>query len=384
MGISGRWGLARRCSFVFLGLLGIFFDAPSIAQIPDPIRYFEGVPQEGSFRLTRARVLAVDYELLKRDFGLAALGDEQINEWLISNTARIARGQLKKYNRVNTPIDVVPERPMPAYRPFGYGRCLVVPVDDQGQTGLIEVKGAGAASPRQAPHRNGLMTLGEVIREYLYEHLVRDLLKDAGAKMTTVGTYAVIDAGFDVLHADGSSSRAGLLLRQAHARPTPSITTNDYSRKVEAILNRYGVHVDRNLQFAHDGSLVDFGHYSVSRELIADSPISNKTVPWAQWGIEDSVHLPNESWAQSRLDRPWMWSHTLADEISKGRAGPADVQNHLRNMLEPARARWSLTSTIDGAGVAGRSNFSTFKGARATATGTEPITCTRAAERMLN
>jgi hypothetical protein len=62
------------------------------------------------------------------------------------------------------------------------------------------------------------MTTFEALREFFVEKKIEQILLDARSKFKTVGTYAVFDYGFSVIHADGSKSPAGAVLRQAHTR----------------------------------------------------------------------------------------------------------------------------------------------------------------------
>jgi hypothetical protein len=197
----------------------------SLSQTVDPKRNIGEVhsnsPAEQMKQLTNARVVMADYDLIRKDFPqVANLSNPEIDGWLISETGYVSIPQANQ-TATNTETPLTGEEKK-AYRPPRYNRANVFdvsnPANNAEQIGIIDVKGAGSLNPRQADHGNGVATLGEVIREFLYERLVREVTHDAELPNKVVGSYAVIDPGFDVVHADGSASPAGYYLRQGHDR----------------------------------------------------------------------------------------------------------------------------------------------------------------------
>lgn len=405
-------------------------------------------------RLQAAKIVYVDYELVRRDFPeVAQLDNPQIDQWLLDNTAFMARSQIEQ-DTVNTHIPVSPESRI-AYRPEDYGRALVfaaesptemnsvqpiikefladlsqvvdsgvlirwdekkshlyaqldkIKMQDQNFynkatlvlnklsevssnmlsseqersfsvgfselekmsrtfIGLIDAKGVGAINPRPADHGDGLMTLGEAIREFTYEKMVNRLFIHEGSGLKTVGTYAVIDAGFAVKHPNQSTSQAGIILRQAHARaPGRSSTlSEEQTLRVEKVLRQYGLtsagayrqkydYDLLNVQGTTNGAVIDFGgflsiddfkkrdaiHFFGRDVLYSDSDPQRVVV-------DETIRLPLAQWGSSlsgvddpKMDNLWIWSHELAQALASGRASRDDAYQHLRNMWGPAFER---------------------------------------------
>lgn len=316
-------------------------------RVIEPERYIRAVHSRSKFekvvRLKNARIVIADYELIKRDFPqIKDLSNGEIDNWILNQVAFVSLPQSEQ-TVVNTKIPIKNEFTMAA-RPPDYGRALVFamgdPQDNESKIGLIDVKGAGALNPGQADHSNGVATLGECIREYLYENLVRDVLDDADLPNKTVGSYAVIDAGFGVVHKDGSTSAAGLYLRQAHHRVTnPGAWLSVESRQfLQLIFHEYGIDPNRNIQGTTNGDIFDFGHYVVKDDLNEINP--TKQIPFKLWGYDKSIKSdPSDRWFYSKRDYPWQWSHELAESFATGRANRQDVLNHFQNLINPVREK---------------------------------------------
>lgn len=194
----------------------------------EPIRFIKAVdpyaPIEEVVQLEKARVVYADYNLLRHDFPkLKVLTNQEIDRWLLNQVGFISSPHTKE-NEVNRVLSIADQKRQ-AYRPQGYNRALVYraysPHNTKEKIGLLDVKGTGLAPdmiPSRAPYGNGLMTLGEAIREYLYEKMINMILRHHGASITTVGSYAVIDPGFKLIHENSLESPAGLYVRQAHTR----------------------------------------------------------------------------------------------------------------------------------------------------------------------
>lgn len=309
-------------------------------------------------KLTKAKIVLVDYDLVRKDFPeLTALSNDQIDRWLLDQVAYISMPQSLHHQStgpVNTAIEASTIR-RAAYRPPRYGRALIYeakdPVSDQ-VMGILDVKGAGSLSPGQVDHGNGVATLGESIREFLYENLMRRVLKDANQEYKTVGSYAVIDAGFDVIHADGSTSPAGLYVRQAHTRAYVGSEWLPDNRRMslQRILHAYAIDPNTNIQGTVDHKgIYDFGHYVVKDNLSNINPA--KSVPFSMWGYDKNIIQNNRSdrWFYSKHDYPWQWSHELADGWRKGSANRDDVWRHFVNMLAPVEQK--LNTGIGGQGT---------------------------------
>lgn len=268
--------------FLFIGALTHFFATNSFALVPlvDPdhlSRPDRNTPQDQFIRVRTARVVVADYALIEKDFPeVKGFDHHAIDAWLLSYAGFIAISQATQ-TEVNTQI-LTEGDPLMAFRPGLYGRGAVFPT----QQGLIDAKGTGAEEPKQRHHGNGLATTGEALREYIMEKAVSAILEDV--RIDTVKCYGVLDYGFDVIHADGTRSEAGSVLRQAHARGKP--ITNGQTEKamsIEKMLRSFGLtscEVGRgydapNLQATDEDALVDFGSYVVHR--IFERPVLNES-----------------------------------------------------------------------------------------------------------
>lgn len=245
----------------------------------DPTKLWEATT-ENVVKITTARVTLADYDLIRRDFPeVSAFSNQAIDDWLIRNTAFVSKQQAAQQS-VNTPISTSAEERM-AYRPREYARAHVFAIDTGG---LIDAKGTGSLNPSGGSHNNGLATLGDMIREYAYEKLINAIFQRHGG-FETVGSYAVIDYGFEIKHPDGGTSRAGTVLRQAHTRYHGSNVAQKHGqaamlphhkqREVELFLRRFGISstmkyygVDRiNLQGSESMAVIDFGAFLVNQSF---------------------------------------------------------------------------------------------------------------------
>lgn len=360
--IRGRWLLA---------LLALMLPLSAWA-IDPPLRrtFWLPNPRKETFKQVRgAKVVFADYDLLKHDFPvLRDRTNEQIDQWLLQRAAVISIPQAAQ-SAVNTPIATT-DATVTGYRPWQYGRAAVLPVEG----GLLDVKGTGALAPSSDGHGTGLMTVGEAIREYAYERLVRKILAHAHASISTVRTYAVIDGGFDQVFEDGNRAPAGMLVRQAHTRNQESkpifkgqasMFGPRNSWLVERMLRPYGItscgsnrdHIKDldlvNIQGTGDyKGIVDFGHFIAERHfdkpavhvqemltlaapdkrpaMFGDFPQPDPKlqVPWEIWGY-------GKGKADPKYDNPWIWAHELAQSFRNGTATRADAAKYLGTMLDP-------------------------------------------------
>ena len=222
--------------------------------------------------LRDATLAWLDEDLLSRDFpGLRTAGREP-GAWLISRTAFLSEPQAGQ-SEVNTPV-VTTARRATAWRPRAYGRAAVLPVEG----GLIDVKGIGVAPgavPGPTLHSNGLLVLGEALREVIVERLLRAVFRHAGLEIGTVGNYAVLTLGFAVRHGDRQMP-AGLLLRQAHRRPVYRFGFKEQGSReaemeieIELLLRRYG------LTSAGEGTTIEVArHGDGVRVIYGGTPVA--------------------------------------------------------------------------------------------------------------
>lgn len=341
-------------------------------------------------RVKGARVVLADYNLIAKDFpDLRKEPNEDEARWharvdqmIIQQTAFILSEQTAP-NDVNDKI-TTDDRKKTAFRPKGYNRAHVLPVPG----GFVDIKGVGTFEPSQHSHSNGLASLGEMIREFVYEKLVTLIFEFENRGMRTVGNYAVVDFGFDMIHADGSRSRAGYVIRQAHVRSTNDNSRLNTSRawEVEKVLRTYGIASSGdtvgvraraqakgisvpfegtfdylNIQGTNNSKvseIIDFGSYIALPKFDVKILDADKThqlgditflmfpdntkfvqpnealrVPLEQWG-DFGTHDP-------KMDKPFVWSHELVEAWVQGRADRQAFEQHIRNLLEPFKYKLS-------------------------------------------
>jgi hypothetical protein len=318
-------------------------------------------------RVTSARVLAADYDLIRRDFPTTRQLDQSgIDRWLLRHTGFIARTQIERGAPVQTPIRtngrVVTGK---AVRPTTYGRALVFQVPG----GLIDGKGFGARTPAQRDHSNGLAELGEVIREFAFHQAMDTVLRHADVGLGTVGAYAVIDWGFDVVGANGLRSPAGAILRQAHNRHRDGLTDDAKELEIEQLLRRYGItsagaHREKykydliNIQMDRSMTrLVDFGAFRVFDRFPARDVrgwIGRRTLVSANdqrfLQPDPSIALPPDDWAvvetTFHTDAVGRRAQELAEGLRAGTVGRGEIERFLgglrrsvTNKLPPRRAK---------------------------------------------
>ena len=337
------------------------------AKVARPVQKVEALvdakPEEVA-RVKTARIILADYALIRTDFEDARqMSDKEINKWLIEKTAYVSRSQASQV-QVNSKIEILQDSMgvdvmTTAYRPQLYGRALVFKA---GQ-GLIDVKGVGSLSkPQLSSHKTGLASLGEMIREFIFQKKVQRVLEHSGSGYQTVESYAVIDWGFDARELNGEHLRAGAILRQAHVRPRLEFGAGNHfasgfeSKIIEQLLRNYGItstgdgasetQEKVNIQVSAKGELVDFGAYLVkghfgkrtvhysSGEILSDPQLSPSSQP------DVRVSLPLSMWGSTetgienpRYDNLWVWSHKLAEDLKHGVAQPEHVQLHFDNFM---------------------------------------------------
>jgi hypothetical protein len=349
--------------------------AQAMTPIRDPKKLWE--PEQAEvYRVKTARVMLADYQLLRRDFPeIASYSDKKIDEWLIRNAANISPEQAAQ-EVTNTHIET-DGKLHKAFRPREYRRAHVF-VADTG--GLIDAKGTGSIDPHQGNERNGLAALADTFREYLFEKLTSRIFKFEG-RFDTVATYGVIDLGFDIKWSNGSVSRAGIVLRQAHARfhegkigdrtrEDPVVLPTEHQLDVELTLRKYGltaainVHpglysVTRNgdqlnLQGAQDGSIVDYGGFRAHNNFdlplyatynsegganVSDADILLESNDRRYVQPDPALKVPFHIWGNtathSGLDNPYVWSEELSNAIREGRADRSSAEQHFKNLIGP-------------------------------------------------
>jgi len=372
-------------NFCFLSL---FILPPSLClgSIDNPARFvyqLQDPEPEVTVKVDAAKVMIADYDLIRKDFpSTKKMNEEQINEWLLKNFAYISKSQTPP-NTVNTPIPTTPSLQRIGYRPKSYGRALVF--TDLLNQGLVDIKGSGSKHPTQKSHQNGLLTTGEGLREFIYEKLVQKILNHyhqhhpSTKKRHTIGTYAVIDWNFDVIHFDGRQSAAGAVLRQGHDRfGNPNSDNYNFlppeeMREIEHILRRYGVTSAgvggiphgfeiADLQGSKNCDVVDFGTFLVKPEFLADltflsDPLFEFEVKYPSQHFQQphpQLSIPTEIWGHAggpdlhpRSDIPRVYANQATIAFRRGEITRELLERQIQSLFfEPVEQKWGRdTST---------------------------------------
>ena len=305
--------------------------------------------------LKNAKVVIANYQLIRNDFkNLLNLKNNEIDQWLIKNFAFIAKTQKDAAIQVNSPIETMEdddEKAIIGYRPWSHGRAILMPAE--GVDFLVDVKGIGAKNPKNEDHANGLVSLGEAIREFTWEQGINIILKDfLNLDHTVVGTYAIIDPGFYICWDDPGQckdkSRAALYIRQSHSRHISFKSgergtgwlTHNQRYVLARLMGLFGVDtgIPNNIQGTTDADLFDFGHYIVAENKViaiaggfeVEVKVNpDLALPFKNWGYEKEALLKRNDlqntgaelrllrWVISRYDNPWNWAHDTADYFVK-------------------------------------------------------------------
>jgi len=370
--------LRSRVVSAFIALMvaaSLCWGAFARAQTLTPIR---GIDETGvssqltpMTRVTSARILIADYGLIQQDFPITrGWSQEKIDAWILENTGYLAQTQIENGSGVNSPVPT-DGRTRQAHRPEGYGRGIVYEIRaESGQSvGLMDAKGTGAIRPAQKSHSSGLMSTGEGLREFFYEKYISGVLEHSRSDWATVGTYAVVDWGFDELHPDGSKVPAGSVLRQAHRRvegnPGFQYLPAKDARSLELNLREFGLTSTgdsvvthgvpaTNLQGTPDRKLVDFGQIIALPEFPPAPGVGNygetALTILIQPGDADFVAAPRENmrgvsreWGpregqkpDPKFDRISGEMHDLAQGVRDGRLSRRDVVQAYRQKVEGA------------------------------------------------
>lgn len=378
------WSRLPKALILFM-ILGSIVLNPS-AQAFQPLRNISEVRNaepEDVLHVATAKVVFADYALIRKDFPeVRRYTNNKIDAWLIRNAAIISKAQAAQ-QVVNTEIKTT-GRVSKATRPPEYKRAHVKEVDTGG---LFDIKGTGSVDPSTKFGRNGLATLGEMIREYLYSNLVSRIFGKTG-RFDNVKCYAVLDLGFNVKLDDGTETPAGVVIRQVANRhgetsvgtdrefEDPAVLPREHQLEVELTLRQFGVtsaihlfpgmynlkfEVDQmNLQGTEDGSVIDYGSFRVRSHF--DRPIyytydihGNANITEADVAVPvDSPHfiqpnpalaIPTQMWgnwaAHGEQDNPDVWSRHFADAWRQGRVTRREAEQHFRNFMKPVDEKLS-------------------------------------------
>ncbi len=321
-------------------------------------------PSEMALRLKNVKALKFDIPLVKRDFPfMKNWSTEKIFNWFEKMAGLVSSAQAQQ-EVVNTRIETTGEK-VKVFRPPGYGRAIVVEFTEGDYQGAFEVKMSGVAPdrfPTHGPHGNGLGTLGEVIREDQFENAERAAIaqtakskihKDDSKKMSLGGTvagYGVMYAGYDVKHADGNTSPAGIYVRQAHKR----MSYNDDVRaawlpsevKTEMLkqISKAGFYTgwESNIQGLVKNNKVyvfDFGHWIAWQGFVPEANVwvdPKVAVDFSLWGwsSDKGPSRNHDQWRTSKLDNVWNWAHDSAKSIHHP-DGQKWLTSHYDNMVSP-------------------------------------------------
>jgi hypothetical protein len=339
--------------------------APTEFALP-PERRIEGIYQgavsEMAAELAHVKALKIDIPLAVRDFPfMKDWSPERIYRWFEKMAGLVSIEQTKQ-EVVNTRIETTGKL-RKVYRPPGYGRAVIVQFEVDGKSYAFEVKMSGVGPgqvPSQRAHGNGLGTLGEVTREDFFENAERAAIshfvtnaKDRAKVATLGGTvagYGFLYAGYDVRHSDGSTSPAGIYIRQAHKRLSYSDDVRaawlplEMKQTILEQISSYGFYTgwESNIQgLIKNGKVYvfDFGHWIGWQGEVKEANVwanVNHAINFNLWGwhSDNGPRRDQDQWRTSKLDNVWNWSHETAKSVM-GPDGQKNFIAHYRNMVEP-------------------------------------------------
>ena len=231
------------------------------------------------------KLVCIDYARLQKDFPqlrrenllnanpfLTDLDDndwEQVLRLIIDHYVLQAAALMSQENCdstvANTAVDITDIQKR-VYRPPRYGRAFVsglqeIEMEIPGQRkmikvaagGAVDLKGVGMPEGRQpviGDCTDGLLSLRGGLEEYLYEHIIDIVLRDAEADFGTLPYYAIVDPGIQAITGDGLLP-ACIVVRGAHLRDTFSDLPayhgqNHYLMfEIEMLLRSYGIYSGR-------------------------------------------------------------------------------------------------------------------------------------------
>ena len=315
---------------------------------------------ETAVRVAMARIVIADYPLIRKDFPqIKNCSSAEIDQFLLDQCAFISEAQTKQ-TQVNTKIQTTPEKKQ-VFRARDSGRGFCIPVGQK----FIDAKGVGARAPQKRDHQNGLATLGEVLREFLFQKMVEEILFHSRTGYKTVESYAVIHFDFRVKE-HKFSGPAGALLRKFHTPSSrPGTLMDKYkTMEIERVLRTYGVtsagayrnkfaYDKMNIQETLDHRIKDFGAFLVVDKLtrpvnfyheapvmIFDPKDANFPQPLKR------LQIPNKVWGLSvdglgtvRQDWPWVKSAEIAESFAGGRCSRQEVQRFYDHFLKPVQKK---------------------------------------------
>ena len=207
-------------------------------------------------RLTSARVMLADYELLRADFPrLRSAYDVDIDAWLLSQAALISVEQAGQ-QVTNAPISVIGEEQQ-GWRPPRYGRSAIIQTTDG--PGVLDIKGVGmrrGKKPKCRPYQTGLLEGYVALWEAQFQWMLDAIFERAAPALWTLPIYAILDTGVLTFpqHYKGLVPGA-IIVRRAHQRPTngeelpkPGSEEEFLKFEIEMLLRSYGITSTRGTQ----------------------------------------------------------------------------------------------------------------------------------------
>mmetsp|Transcript_83025 Transcript_83025/g.138757 ORF Transcript_83025/g.138757 Transcript_83025/m.138757 type:complete len:440 (+) Transcript_83025:3-1322(+) len=331
---------------------------------------------EGNYcKLRKARVLLVDYALVRLDFGFSCeLSDSEIDAWLIDQFAYLSEGQIQRLHpggdhhellgitEVANVVDFTDRKAGIRIRSGGRAATFFVDgeygFDAEGfPTGrMMDVKGVGThkcSNHGANPRNTGLLNLADGLREFAIQRLVQRLADLEGQQWGTVRFYGLLDTGLQykgvnpatgwtnercVLALRQPSSRAflsyngynfsGVLLMTGEEPPAASVMTGN-GRAIRRVLNKYGVSAEFEPRAAYSSSADAREATEVEQEMLADDISGNwnlqSNAPLTHFmDFSDYYVLPTSAlapWRMSHaafatafaLERPQVLANALAD-----------------------------------------------------------------------
>lgn len=354
--------------------------------------------------LKGATVLIADYVALREDFALpATMSDNAIDEWILSTSAKISVPQCQ--SGITQGISHLGDKAI-GFRPPLYTRAAIFPLSQEEsslysiisanlnkmnnknsdkyhvvelflmkhfreqffnkvklnspETGSgVDIKGVGHRSmPSHETHSSGIIHLADCLREYVFEKIVRQVLKHEsfGRRFDTVKTYAVINGGFFHVDRNGIKKPCGLLMREIHDRPLlkegAHVLTDDEALFLETSLRKFGISSSGgkrhsmewdpvNLQVSLDNRLVDFGSYIFLKKPDRKLRLPSLTHPtlFKEVATEDlKNHIPSDEMITKNsihLGQDTDVNDSFSDDLFRTCEQIANDPRNVREKLEP-------------------------------------------------
>ena len=302
------------------------------------------------YRLRDAKLVWVDYEGMRLDYPqLATWNEAQIDEWILTNFARVSEYQLQLQGIRTTEIPIYEDDVVEWVVPWTYNRAAIAEAKVDGEVvGLIDLKGPGHTGKeavaeqvttfnhgdeatrnavQRKDHNNGVVTIGEGIAETTRELATRyaGYIHSAttGERVHTSQSRFLIMTPYRVL-GDGGGRHGAIYGRRPVWRTSNPMVDDNLGFAFPTVNSS-----TKGTQHGLFDEIIDFGDVKVEWPSVQN-----------QFGMLDPAHGWN-----TRGSKGWKWAHETGDAVEKALVdgtedGRAIFGRHLDDMVGPVRAEW--------------------------------------------